>query len=135
MTLYITEAEMLERFIDANKKAASRAQEITEAEEKKKPGLFVEFVNSVKVAAGSAHQLAHAQENAKWLDVRDLLENIVTVSMSLPQKQQDVLWIRIKEFLIEIADSGRKLATMRSMTRKEVLENIDHRSTVANTLQ
>ena len=40
------------------------------------PEMLVRFLDGLKQAAGSAHQLAHAQQNPKWLQVRDLLEGV-----------------------------------------------------------
>lgn len=69
MTVYITEPEMLIRFIDG-----------------------------LKIAAGSAHQLAHAQENPNWLKIRDALETMI--------------------------EQGQKLATSKSMPRSQVLDEL-----------
>lgn len=72
MTLFISEPEMLNRFVDG-----------------------------LKTAAGSAHQLAHAQENPSWLKVRDYLENLI--------------------------EKGQRLAISKSMSRQEVLRQLDVR--------
>lgn len=66
------------------------------------PEMLIRFVDGLKVAAGSAHQLAHAQENPNWLKVRDLLENLI--------------------------ESGQKMALAKSMPRQEVLRELDIRS-------
>lgn len=63
--------------------------------------MLVRFVDGLKVAAGSAHQLAHAQENPNWLKVRDMLEALI--------------------------EKGQKLALSKAMPRQEVLANLDHR--------
>lgn len=65
------------------------------------PEMLVRFVDGLKVAAGSAHQLAHAQENPNWLKVRDMLENLI--------------------------ESGQKMAMARSMPRQEVLAELNLR--------
>lgn len=62
------------------------------------PEMLVRFVDGLKVAAGSAHQLAHSQENPNWLKVRDMLENLI--------------------------ESGQKMAMSRSMPRADVLANL-----------
>lgn len=62
------------------------------------PEMLVRFVDGLKIAAGSAHQLAHAQSNPNWLKVRDMLENLV--------------------------ESGQKMAMAKSMPRQEVLEQL-----------
>lgn len=129
MTLYVTEAEMKERFTDSLKKSASKAKEFTEAELNKKPQIFVEFIDGLKIAAGSAHQLAHSQENPKWLQVRDILEKIIDVGQILPtfSSESSPLWIRIKDQLEAIAIGGEKLATSAAMPRYEVLSRIEDR--------
>lgn len=72
MTLYVSEPEMLNRFVEG-----------------------------LKTAAGSAHQLAHAQQNPNWLQVRDLLETLI--------------------------EKGQRLALSKSMPRAEVLRQLDIR--------
>lgn len=61
------------------------------------------FVDGLKVAAGSAHQLAHAQENTNWLKVRDMLESLI--------------------------EKGQRLALSKAMPRQEVLKELDIRQT------
>lgn len=130
MTLYVSESEMLERYVDSLKKASARASEFNKTKMKKRPALFVDFVDALKVAAGSSHQLAHAQMNPKWLDTRDILEGIITVSQTLPTHSEadDFLWTRISASLDQMVVTGRKLATSKAMTRLDVLRNLDHRA-------
>ncbi len=106
------------------------------ATEKEKLRLFVDFIEGIKLAAGSAHALAHYQENPKWLDVRDLLENIITVSTGLPQLTEDALplWGSIKTSLDQIVETGEKLYTMKSMSRIDVLQNLSFRQKSAHLL-
>lgn len=134
--LYISENEMLERYIDSLKKASSRADEFTKIELKKRPALFVDFIDGLKVAAGSAHQLAHAQMNPKWLDTRDIIEGIVTVSQTLPihTEADNYLWLRIRDSLDLMVISGRKLATSKAMIRPDVLAHLDNRAKNADKL-
>lgn len=130
MTLYVNESEMLERLVDSLKKASARALEFPKTEMKKRPELFVDFIDAIKVAAGSSHQLAHAQMNPKFLDTRDILEGIITVSQTLPlhSEKDDYLWTRISESLDQMVVTGRKMATSKAMTRLDVLQNLDHRA-------
>lgn len=65
------------------------------------PDMLVRFVDGLKVAAGSAHQLAHAQENPNWLKIRDMLEVLI--------------------------DKGQRLALAKAMPREEVLRELDIR--------
>jgi hypothetical protein len=128
--IYITEAEMLERYIDGLKKSASRAEEFLTAESEEKARLFIEFIEGIKVAAGSAHQLAHAQENPKWLDTRDLLEAVITVAQSILVHTEDdrPFWQKIKTSLEIMQVTGRTLATSRAMKRSDVLLHLDERA-------
>lgn len=71
------------------------------------PEMLLRFVDGLKVAAGSAHQLAHAQENPSWLKVRDLLEGLI--------------------------ESGQKLAMSKSMPRQQVLEELIKREKASRT--
>lgn len=47
------------------------------------PECLVEFVDGLKKSAGSAHALAHAQQNSHWLKIRDLLENLIVSGQEL----------------------------------------------------
>lgn len=69
------------------------------------PEMLIRFVDGLKIAAGSAHQLAHAQENPNWLQIRDLLESLI--------------------------EKGQKLATAKSMPRQQVLDELAIRQTLA----
>lgn len=129
MVLYISENEMCERYIDSLKKAASHADEFVKNESNNKIELFLDFLDSIKISAGSAHQLAHAQENPKWLDIRDILEGIMEVGKSIPMMKGDdrPIWSRINKSLLDMISAGDKIFNMKGMTRKDVLANLDHR--------
>jgi hypothetical protein len=62
---------------------------------------LVGFVDGLKKSAGYAHAMAHYQENTNWLKVRDMLEALI--------------------------ESGQKMAMSKSMPRAEVLRNLDIR--------
>lgn len=62
------------------------------------PEMLMRFTDGIKIAAGSAHQLAHAQENPNWLKIRDMLESVI--------------------------EAGQKLALSKSMPRQQVLEEL-----------
>lgn len=47
------------------------------------PQMLVRFIDGLKIAAGSAHQLAHAQSNPMWLQVRDVLEGMIEKGQKL----------------------------------------------------
>lgn len=137
MTLFITEAEMLDRYIDGLKKSASRAGEFLSAKENEKLRLFVDFIDGIKVAAGSAHQLAHSQMNPKWLDTRDILEGIVTVSHQITNydnEQVGPVWLRIQESLNNMIDTGRRIATGKAMGWQDIMLNLDARAKSAGIL-
>lgn len=65
------------------------------------PEILLRFLDGLKQAAASAHQLAHAQQNPQWLQVRDMLEGIRA--------------------------TGSVLATRRAMPRQDVLAALDRR--------
>lgn len=131
MTLYVSDKEMCERFVDSLKRSASRAEEFTKATPEDKPKLFVDFISGLKTAAGSAHQLAvSGREDPKWLDVRDLLEKIIEIGQSLPTfTGTDHLWIKIKSQLELLAVNGRKMFDARARNRGEVLSDLTARLT------
>lgn len=57
--------------------------------------MLLRLVNALKEAAGSCHQLAHAQQNPSWLSVRNLLEacreKCVAMAAAKPMARGDVL--------------------------------------------
>lgn len=129
MTIEITETEMIARFNDALKQASSRATEMIHSELSSKPKIFTEFLNSLKVAAGSCHQLAHYQENPHFLDLRDLIERCIEVGQTLPTftVDQAPLWDSISQSLTVMRDRGMTIATGRAMKRSDVLANLSWR--------
>lgn len=132
MTLIISEHEMIERFYDNLKKSSSRVKEFMTAQEQDKPALFVDFIDGLKVAAGSAHQLAHAQENPHFLGIRDVIEKVIEVGQELPTftGQQAGIWFKIKTSLDGIAERGRQMSVSKALSRQEVLLELDHRQKV-----
>lgn len=120
---------MIARYTESLKMAASRAKEITEAKEEGKAKLFVDFISGIKVAAGSSHQLAHAQENPYWLNIRDKLEAIIELGQNLPafKESENHLWVTIRTALLGMAETGNQLFLKKAMARKEVLEHLDQR--------
>lgn len=124
---------MIERLIDSLKKAASRAVEFTKAREQDKPELFVDFIDGLKVAAGSAHQLAHSQENPRWLDVRDYLEGTIEVGQHLPVEYgSEVIWDKISEMLLNLSVKTQQMTVARAMPRYEVLLELNKRKNRLN---
>lgn len=59
------------------------------------PEMLIRFMEGLKQAAGSAGQLAHAQQNPRWLQVRQLLEavryNATKMATSSPMPRPEVL--------------------------------------------
>lgn len=47
------------------------------------PQMLSRFIDGLKQAAGSAHQLAHAQRNPGWLRVRDLLDGVINQGIAM----------------------------------------------------
>lgn len=127
---------MLERYTDGLKKASARAKDFLTASREDKPKLFVDFIDGLKVSAGSAHQLAHAQENPKWLDTRDLLEGIIAVGQTLPvfSENDGKLWTKISQSIDMMIVTGNKLATSKAMKRTDVLANLEFRQKNAHLL-
>jgi hypothetical protein len=123
MTLYVTEQEMIERYVDSLKKASSRAVEIIKSDLNKRPKLFIEFIAELKIAAGSTHQLFHSQQNPYWLKIRDTLEKIIEVGETVPPQtaKQNGLWFQIKTALDSMIDRGQKLFIVKPMKTLDVL--------------
>lgn len=122
---------MIERYVDSLKTAASRAQEFTVAKENAKPQLFVDFIEGLKVSAGSAHQLAQSRMDTRWLDVRDNIEKILDLGKAMPPTKGDdsELWLKIQQVLLNMAENGKKLSNMISQTRLDTLNNLTYRET------
>lgn len=119
---------MAERFIDGLKRASSAITEFLNADLKDKPEIFVTFLNSIKVSAGSAHQLAHAQENPNWFVVRDKLEFIMEKGPELPLNNTPfTIWLTIKNNLEGLIENSRKMLTAKAMPRYEVLSQLAQR--------
>lgn len=120
---------MIQRFSEGLKKAAARAGEFYRSPQERRPQLFVDFIQGIKEAAGSSHQLAHAQENTHWLAIRDNLEKVIELGRSFPPStdNRSTVWIKVKTLLENLEISGRKLGASKAMTRTEVLANLDAR--------
>lgn len=129
MTLYVNEPEMIERFSDSLKKSAARAAEFLKTPLEKQPALFIDFIDGLKVAAGSAHQLAHAQENPHFLRIRDTLEKIIEIGQVLPtfNGRQSGLWFKIKLSIEGIEQQGTKMARAKARSRQDVLVDLMRR--------
>ena len=127
MVLYVSESEMIERFSQGLSKSAARAKEFLTIPQDKKPQTFVDFIDGIKVAAGSAHQLAHAQENPHWLEVRDYLEGVIELGQNLPTlstEKTSHLSLQVETNLLNMKDIGIKMARAKPMSRNDVLANL-----------
>lgn len=124
---------MIERYVGGLKQSASAVTELQKSELVDRPAIVVKFIDGIKVAAGSAHQLCHAQENPHFLDIRDRLEAIIdqTEILVTSASPDNPLWTKIKEHLLGIADKGKRMATSKGITRAEVLTNLDIREKAA----
>lgn len=135
MSIEIQEPEMIQRYGDSLSRAASHAKEFMTVEEVRKPTLFVEFIAELKVAAGSAHQLAIYQENPNWLSVRDTIEGVIDIGQTTPifTSAQAGQWLVIKQSLERMAENGLRMARAKSLSRAEVLGKLLIRESVART--
>ena len=75
----------------------------------------------------------------KWLDVRDILEGIITLSLKIStlevsDEHLGPVWIRIQENLNDMVDSGRKLATSKAMRWVDIEKHLAHRAENADLL-
>lgn len=123
MVVYLNEQEMIDRFGDGLKKAASRTDDFLQAAPVNKPRIYADFIEGIKVAAGSAHQLAQTRESPKWLKIRDILELVIVISQELPVAKQDdgPAWKRVKEQLEALHKTGIRLYLSRPEKRQDVL--------------
>lgn len=117
---------MIERFDDSLRKASARAVEFNRTPLEKRPALFVDFIDGLKVAAGSAHQLAHTQENPHFLKIRDTIESVIEVGQVMPtmSDEHSGLWLRISNSLEGIRFAGMKQARGSVLSRQQVLTEL-----------
>lgn len=128
MVLFVTEKEMIDRFGDSLKEASSRCKELITSQEMQKPEVFIKLVSSLKVAAGSAHQLSMAQMNPQWLVIRDALESFSVFAQDTVFRSSDALtWTMVADHLDKLSYNGRKLAGSKSINRSDALDMLDHR--------
>ncbi len=122
---------MLDRYVDGLEKASSRAKEMVTSELNKQPEIFTEFLNSIKVAAGSAHQLAHSRVDVstRWLHLRDVLEAILEVGQTLPTfgQKNNGAWMSIKKSLDQLADQGKRLFQAKAISKVDLNFELDQR--------
>lgn len=125
MVLYVSESEMIERFCDSLKEAASRCRELPRTAETERPEIFVRLVSSLKVSAGSAHQISMARLDPRWLQFRDTLEMFSVVAQETVFKDSDgPSWETIAKELDKLAYTGTKLYDAKSRSRDDVLEDL-----------
>ena len=132
MTLYVTEREMIQRYVDSLSSARSCALGMIRSPLAEQPKIFIEFIASLKRAAGSAHQLCFAQldHSTSWLSLRDRLEKIIELSKQLPSFTQNNngLWFNISQTLEALIALGQKLATQKAFSRNDILFDVDQRA-------
>lgn len=132
MVLYVTEKEMIERFGDSLKEAASRCREFSKVEVTERPEIFIRLVASLKVGAGSAHQLSMAQMNPQWLFIRDMLENFsVFAQENIFKESEGKIWSLVADELDKLSVSGHKMATDKAISRQDALDILDEREKAA----
>jgi hypothetical protein len=133
MTLELSEKEMISRFSDSMKRAASSAKTMTEDRVDLKPQALLTFVHELKVAAGSAHQLFIYRENLFMEKIRDTLEAVIEQAQNVVATAPSIYWFTIKQALENIAVSGLKSVDQKAMTRQDVLANLDYKQKNLNT--
>lgn len=125
MVLYVSETEMIERFVDSLKEAASRCREFSKVPEVDRPDVFVKLVSSLKVGAGSAHQLSMAQVNPKWLQIRDTLEMFsIYCQETIFKDSEGPTWEIVAKELDKLSYNGIKMARSKAVSRDDVLEEL-----------
>lgn len=75
--------------------------------------------------------------NPKWLDTRDILENVITVSTKILDYTDEAVgpvWLRIQQSLNDMIDTGRKLATAKSMRWVDIENHLTERAKNADLL-
>jgi hypothetical protein len=127
MSIEISETEMIKRFSEGCKEAANCAAELAKPANTNHPIALHNFIHGVKVAAGSAHQIAIYRENLSFLSVRDYLEKIIDtmINKSSMSISGNPVWLNIEKYLTNMASEGFKLAHSKPMSRQDVLANLD----------
>lgn len=131
MSLYLTESQILQRYVDCLKEAKDCAIRMVKSPLDEQPKIFIQFIDVLKKGAGCCHQLAHSRDgqNTKWLVLRDNLEKIIDLGKTLPSltKQNNGAWLQISKVLGQLVEHGKKLYDTKAMTRAETLFDLDLR--------
>lgn len=136
MALYLSENEAIQIYNEGLEKAKSKSLEMIKAELNKQPTIFIEFIDSLKRAAGACHGLAHSRidHSTKWLTLRDNLEKIIDLGQTLPSFRQDNngVWFQISKVLEQLVTHGKTLYNRKAFSRAEILSDLDVRRSLAN---
>lgn len=128
-----TEHEMIERLVDATRRAADRVQEICRAmmlNAPIAPRSLVELRHWLSQAAGSAYQLGHAQSNPSFFGLRDQLDEIakhVTAAALSRSPKSGMVLASIGAVLDVLWRKADRIAKARSVPRADVLAALDVR--------
>lgn len=130
-----TENEAISRFVDGTSCAADYMLQLQNIDRYPKSSQYL--LRAIKEASGSAHQLAHMQQNPVFLQIRDQLESMMRESGRLallnhigkkpPLVKGRSVFIHNSDLLRALAILGKKIATSKSMKRTDVLFMVDER--------
>lgn len=134
-----TEHEAIERFVDGTRLAADYMLQLQNID--KFPRSSAKFLKAVREASGSAHQLAHMQQNPVFFEIRDQLEVMMKQSAQIafanhigkkpPLVNGRNVFICNSDLLKALAILGKKIATSKAMKRHEALVILDQRERIA----
>lgn len=135
-----TEKEAIARFVEGTRYASDYMLQLQDID--RYPRSSKHLLRWIKEASGSAHQLAHMQQNPIFLQIRDQLEAMMRDSGKIalmnhmgkkpPLVKGRSVFIHNSDILKALAILGNKIATSKSMKRSDVLFMIDERARVAN---
>lgn len=130
-----TENEAISRFIDGTRGAADYMLQLQNIDKYPKSSQYL--LRSIKEASGSAHQLAHMQQNPIFLQIRDQLEAMMRESGRLallnhigknpPLMRGRSVFAHNSDLLKALSILGKKIATAKAMKRPDVLFMVDER--------
>lgn len=133
-----TEREAINRFIEGTRAAADYMLMLQNID--KFPRASKQFMTAIRDASGSAHQLAHMQQNPVFFDIRDQLESIMKKTAQLafanhigkkpPAVNGQSVFVRLSDMLKALSILGKKISSSRAMKRTDVLFAIDQREKI-----
>ena len=130
-----SEKEAIQRFVEGCSAAADYMLQLQHID--RHPKSSAKFMKAIRDASGSAHQLAHMQQNPVFLEIRDQLEEMTRgaagmafanhVGKKPPMIGGQNMFVYCSDLLKAMCILGKKISSAKAMKREEVLFMIGER--------